>query len=100
MKKFIAGAEASIASYIITDEYDPIHWINHIGPKPLLMLHSPDDQTVPFGRGRDLYDQAREPKTWVSTHGAHIATFAFAQYRQTTLEFIENLPFGPVKSKE
>lgn len=84
-----------LPAYTITDEYDPIQWIGQVGDKPLLMFHSPDDQTVPYDRGRHLYEQAQAPKTWVSTHGAHIATFAFAQYRQTTLEFIENLPFNP-----
>jgi fermentation-respiration switch protein FrsA (DUF1100 family) len=32
--------------------------------KPLLSMHSPQDQTVPFDLGKKLFDNANEPKTF------------------------------------
>ena len=38
---------------------------------PLLVLHSPDDWTVPFKFGRKLYEGAREPKQFLEISGTH-----------------------------
>lgn len=75
----------------ITGDYDPSDWIDQWGDKPLLMLHSPEDQTVPYEAGERLFENAQEPKTWVKTKGAHIRTFQFAQYQQSMLEFMQPL---------
>jgi hypothetical protein len=32
--------------------------------KPLLSMHSPEDNTVPFDLGKKLFDNANEPKTF------------------------------------
>jgi len=76
----------------MTSEYDPIKWIDQLGEKPLLMFHSPDDQTVPYDAGGRLFAQATSPKTWVSTQGAHITTFRSAQYQQVMLDFMTDSP--------
>ncbi len=76
----------------ITRKYDPINWIDQWGDKPLLMFHSPDDETVPYARGRDLYQQALEPKEWVDSHGAHISTFLYPGYQDKMLAFMAKLP--------
>lgn len=39
---------------------------------PVLFLHSPEDEVIPYDEGRRLYDAAREPKTFVGVHGGHI----------------------------
>ncbi|WP_283788154.1 alpha/beta hydrolase [Bermanella sp. WJH001] len=75
----------------ITRKYDPSQWIDQWGEKPLLMLHSPDDKTVPYEAGARLYAKALAPKSWVVTQGAHIRTFQFAQYQQRMLQFMEQL---------
>ena len=41
--------------------------------KPLLVIHSTEDQEVPFFMGRRLYDQANEPKEFYQILGPHIA---------------------------
>ncbi len=76
----------------ITRDYDPIKWIDKWGEKPLLMLHSPDDQTVPYAAGERLFAKALPPKVWISTQGPHISTFQFPQYQQDMLDFMTNLP--------
>jgi fermentation-respiration switch protein FrsA (DUF1100 family) len=38
---------------------------------PLLVIHSPDDEIVPFELGRRLFEAAREPKAFLATGGRH-----------------------------
>jgi len=38
---------------------------------PIMILHSEDDQLVPFHHGRELYDIANDPKTFFKMNGAH-----------------------------
>lgn len=76
----------------ITSKYDPVEWIDQWGNKPLLMLHSPDDQTVPYEAGEQLFAKALEPKQWITTMGPHTRTFRFVKYQQIFLDFIAQLP--------
>lgn len=39
---------------------------------PMLFLHSPDDEVIPFEEGRRLFAAAREPKTFVAVRGGHV----------------------------
>jgi fermentation-respiration switch protein FrsA (DUF1100 family) len=39
---------------------------------PMLFLHSPEDDIVPYEEGRRLYDRARPPKRFVDVRGGHI----------------------------
>jgi hypothetical protein len=39
---------------------------------PMLFLHSPEDQIIPIGEGRRLFDAARPPKQFVEVRGGHI----------------------------
>jgi uncharacterized protein len=39
---------------------------------PMLFLHSPEDEVIPFEEGRRLFAAAREPKTFVEVRGGHI----------------------------
>lgn len=38
---------------------------------PLLILHSPTDEVIPFSHGQTLYDAARQPKSLVRLDGGH-----------------------------
>lgn len=38
---------------------------------PLLIIHSPEDEVVPFVQGQKLFRLAREPKKFVQIHGGH-----------------------------
>jgi hypothetical protein len=40
---------------------------------PKLVIHSPDDEIVPFEQGRALFAAAREPKRFLATRGSHNA---------------------------
>ena len=39
---------------------------------PMLFLHSPEDEIIPYEEGRRLFEAAREPKTFVEVRGGHI----------------------------
>jgi pimeloyl-ACP methyl ester carboxylesterase len=79
----LEGAPASIVD-IGAERYPlfPVRWIirnpfNAIEKvagirAPLLFLHSPEDDVVPFAQGRKLYDAATAPKTFVEIRGGHI----------------------------
>lgn len=38
---------------------------------PVLVIHSPDDEIIPFENGRVLFASAREPKTFLKIRGDH-----------------------------
>jgi len=38
---------------------------------PVLIIHSPDDEIIPFTHSQALYDLAREPKCFVELKGSH-----------------------------
>ena len=38
---------------------------------PLLVAHSPDDETIPYGLGRELYESYAGPKNFLALRGSH-----------------------------
>lgn len=38
---------------------------------PVLVIHSPDDEIIPWHHGKTLYEQAAEPKHWLQISGGH-----------------------------
>ena len=38
---------------------------------PILIVHSPDDEVVPFSHGQELFEIANEPKQFLQTKGGH-----------------------------
>jgi len=44
------------------DEVKPVKWIDKISPRPLLIVHGENDQTVPLSHARELYRKSKEPK--------------------------------------
>lgn len=65
------------------DKIDRVHC-------PLLIIHGEDDEIVPFWHGRQLFDRAPGPKTFVAIPGAHhndLTWVAGARYTQALTEF-------------
>ena len=44
---------------------------------PVLVLHSPDDEIIPYSHGRRLYEAANEPKAFVDLSGSHNSGFVY-----------------------
>jgi uncharacterized protein len=45
---------------------------------PLLIIHSKDDEVIPFDHGQKLFSAANEPKTFYPSYGSHHAGFSTA----------------------
>jgi pimeloyl-ACP methyl ester carboxylesterase len=73
---------------------DPIHWVQHISPRPLLIMHGGQDPDAPVDQARRLFDAAREPKQlWIVPTAGHrkIEEIARDEYRQRLVEFFDHI---------
>ncbi len=64
---------------------------------PVLVVHSRDDEIVPFEHGRAIYDAANEPRTLLELHGGHNEAYLRIEhgaYRKGLREFLEGLDDG------
>ena len=57
---------------------------------PVLVVHSRDDELIPFTHGRRLFEAARQPKSFVEIRGGHNDGFAISEkiYRKGVEDFI------------
>ena len=60
---------------------------------PVLVLHSPDDEIIPYTLGRRVYAAAREPKQFVDLKGDHNSGFLQSQpdYEISLARFVKSL---------
>ena len=61
---------------------------------PLLVVHSPEDDLVPFELGRKLFEAAREPKVFLETGGRHNdgGFLDDERWRSSVRAFLEAVP--------
>ena len=76
-------------SWLIPTSYDSNKHIKEIAPVPLLVIHSTHDVVIPFHHGKEVYQQASEPKEFLQTNTPHTATFRSEGYRDYVLKFME-----------
>lgn len=70
-----------IPRFLIRTRMDSAAAIGHVSC-PVLVIHSPRDEIVPYSMGRRLYDLAPEPKRWVEVPDAgHNETWSFGGAR-------------------
>jgi fermentation-respiration switch protein FrsA (DUF1100 family) len=67
---------------------------------PLLMLHSPDDEIIPYRLGRKLYAAANEPKFFQPMRGGHNTGFLQSQpeYEQALNRFLTEQVYAGAES--
>ncbi|MDT8453460.1 MAG: alpha/beta hydrolase [Gammaproteobacteria bacterium] len=60
---------------------------------PVLVLHSPDDEVMPFHLGERVFEAAPEPKAFVRLRGDHNSGFYLSQpeYEQVLAEWLKGL---------
>jgi fermentation-respiration switch protein FrsA (DUF1100 family) len=46
---------------------------------PVLVIHSRNDDIIPFAHGRRLFEEARQPKQFLEIEGGHNEGFVFAR---------------------
>jgi len=58
---------------------------------PVLVLHSPDDEVIPFSHGERLYEVANEPKAFLQLEGGHNEAFFRSEhiYRTELVAFLD-----------
>lgn len=63
---------------------------------PLLLMHSPQDEIIPFRHGQTLYAAAPQPKRFLSLRGGHNEAWWLSRdaYRQELRAFMDDLERG------
>lgn len=56
---------------------------------PVLIIHSQEDNFVPFQHAQRLYEKAPEPKELLATHGSHTQMSGTAEYQKKVLDFFK-----------
>lgn len=78
------------AKLIVTQRYDALSKIGEVD-MPKLIIHSKDDEIVPFHHGEELYRNAGEPKEFFVMEGLHndaISTFR-SKYKKGIKDFLD-----------
>ncbi|MCP5162714.1 MAG: alpha/beta fold hydrolase [Hahellaceae bacterium] len=87
-------------SWLITNDYEPIESVSRLSPTPTLFIHSTQDEIIPYAHGMSLFKAARPPKALLTTETRHTATFAYQNFRETLLKFLDDpIAFTTAKSK-
>jgi hypothetical protein len=81
-------------SWTLPADREPLDRIARISPVPLLIIHSREDAIIPYAHGERLFAAAGEPKTLLTTHTPHTATFLAREYRQALLDFLSGVLQG------
>jgi fermentation-respiration switch protein FrsA (DUF1100 family) len=55
---------------LVRARYDSLAKIGSLDV-PVMVIHSPEDDLIPFGHGERLFEAAREPKRFLPTSGGH-----------------------------
>jgi fermentation-respiration switch protein FrsA (DUF1100 family) len=50
---------------------DPDNYIGRISPRPVWVFHAQEDSIIPYADGMELYERAKEPRTFTEFHGGH-----------------------------
>ncbi|MEE8419509.1 MAG: alpha/beta fold hydrolase [Dehalococcoidales bacterium] len=66
------GFPASVEDWgtALSGASSPLNFVNRIAPRPLLLVHGSQDETVPLSQAYELYEQAGEPRQLVVIDGA------------------------------
>lgn len=58
------------ARWLVRDRFDIVGQVAQI-KLPILVIHSRDDEIIPFAHGRGVFAAANEPKQFLEIHGGH-----------------------------
>jgi len=68
------------ARWLCRYQYDTMAAIDKISC-PLLVVHSPEDEIIPFSHGERVFSHAKEPKTFLRINGDHNSGFLLSGQR-------------------
>ena len=84
-----------IPGFLISDRFDSIPKIAEI-TCPKLIMHSVNDEIVPFKQGQALFRAAGPPKTFIELKGSHNTAFvdSESQFIEGIKAFLQSLPYA------
>ncbi len=70
-------------------DYNTLEYVQHAAC-PMLVVHSRNDEMIPFGHGRQLFEAAKEPKEFLELVGSHndAAATSGEAYQESLQRFI------------
>ena len=75
-------------SFTVNNDYAPVDYVKDISPVPLLIMHSAEDEIVPYYHAELLYKAAAQPKYFEKLEGDHNHTFQYEYNRLVLLEYL------------
>ena len=78
-------------SFSVDNSYSPSDSVALISPIPLMLMHSKQDEIIPFEHAQNLYELADEPKILKAVSGSHNAIFNKIENREIVLEYLSSL---------
>jgi len=57
-------------TFLMRNRFDSLARVGDIDA-PLMVMHASDDRIIPVAQGKQLFDAAREPKTFITMSGDH-----------------------------
>lgn len=81
------------ARLLVRYRYDTLSALDSIDC-PVLIMHSPDDEIIPFRHGQALFEAAHEPKRFLTLSGGHNDALLVSRevYARGVGEFLAGLP--------
>lgn len=77
---------------VLSDKYAPEGKVSQISPIPLLVIHGKKDPVIDYKFGLELFEDAAEPKQFLSVEeGTHISGFWASNRDEVRKEFLEFL---------
>ena len=80
-------------SFTVDNSYRPLNAVAQLAPVPLMLMHSKQDQIIPYQHAQDLYAAAVEPKVLKLVSGGHNVIFNNEENRKILLEYLSTLKF-------
>lgn len=77
------------AQWLIGRDYDPVDAIAQLNGTPKLLIHSREDEIIPYPFGEALLAAAAEPHEWLSASGHHIRAAADPAIRSAMIDFMQ-----------
>lgn len=77
---------------VIRYDFNTAEYVEQV-EDPVLVLHSPDDEIMPFSLGKKVFESANQPKQFIHMRGDHNSGFYLSQpeYEQQLASWIETL---------
>jgi fermentation-respiration switch protein FrsA (DUF1100 family) len=79
------------ARWLVRDKFDSLARIG-LNKAPLFIFHGANDRLIPLALGRELFEAAAEPKTWLTIDGVGHNDVQTPEAERALLDFLAQLP--------